>query len=917
MTGPAPAQGGAKNDPVSPAIPGFERFHARGEDSVKGGQLLLGELNCVSCHSADSAWDKVVVRRSAPLLDGVGNRVKTAYLRRFLADPHHAKPGTAMPDVLAALPAKEKAETVEALVHLLAATGNIKHEKPQRKLVGAGRELYHKIGCVACHGTRDALGNPDKLFATSVPLGDLTAKYSIASLRTFLENPHATRPSGRMPGFFFGKDGAKEAAEVANYLMQTASADGAAATANMTYAYYEGSWQNLPDFARLKPVATGIAAGFDLDLARRVNDMAMKFDGFLKIDRGGEYRFHLTSDDGSKLWIDGKVVVAHDGVHAPSTVSGAVRLTKGVYPFTAAVFNLGGGVELNVDIEAPGLGRQSVAPFVFRTPEGNPGIKPLPGSKDDGPITVQAALVEKGRGLFASLGCANCHTLNLGQKIASTLKAPPLGKLQAGGGCINATVKPGLPSFRLSAVQRTALGAAIEAPPPVSAPVIHEPVIARTLVAFNCYACHERNKIGGVTEPLNPHFATVQQEMGDEGRLPPTLTGAGAKLNADYLRRILDKGSHDRPYMMTRMPGFGNDNVGVLVGMLENADAAIPEPQVNLDLPPSKAKNEARKMVGEGAFGCIKCHTFAGHKAEGVQGIDMALMTQRLRKGWFHRYLLDPNKYRPGTRMPTSFPGGQTTLPKYLGGTADKQIEGMWMFLADGTKAALPPGTKKQLIPLVPVKDAIIYRNFIEGAGPRAIAVGYPEQAHLAFDANNLRLAMIWQGAFIDASRHWTDRGSGFEPPAGENVLHLPASVAFAVLEKPNQPWPTTSARDLPDYQFNGYRVTSDERPTFLYTIHGVKVEDFPNAVATDTSPALRRTLTFGGAKAPEDLYFRAAVASKIVALKDGWYQINDWKMRLDSPAAPQIRQIGGQFDLIVPVRLKDGQAKIVQEFQW
>jgi cbb3-type cytochrome oxidase cytochrome c subunit len=915
VAGPALAQGGIKGGPVAPVVAGFERFHCDGQAPVKAGQLLLGELNCVSCHAVEPAWDAVIVRKSAPILDGVGSRVKSAYLRKFLADPHATKPGTAMPDVLAGLPAKEKAQTVEALVHLLASTGAVKNEKPQKKLIGAGRELYHRVGCVACHGTRDAVGNPDKLFTASVPLGDLTAKYSLASLRAFLENPHAVRPSGRMPNLLFGKEPGKEAAEVANYLMQTASAD-LAAVANMTYAYYEGSWQNLPDFNKLKPVATGIAAGFDLDLARRVNDMAMKFDGFLKIDQDAEYRFHLTSDDGSKLWIDGKLVVANDGIHPPMTTSGSARLTKGVHPFSAAVFNLGGGVELNVDIEGPGLGRQSVSSFVFRAPEGDPGIKQPPNAPDEGPVVVQTALVEKGRGLFASLGCASCHTLNAGQKIASTVKAPALNKLPATGGCLDVNVKPGLPAYGLSALQRSAIANAIQAPPkpPDAAP---EQTIARTMTAFNCYACHERQKIGGVTEALNPYFTTAQQEMGDEGRLPPTLTGAGAKLNGEYLRRILDKGSHDRPYMITRMPAFGNANVGELVALFENADAGIAAPQVSLDLPPAKLKNDARKLVGDGALACIKCHTFAGHKAEGVQGIDMALMTQRLRKGWFHRYMIDPNKYRPGTRMPSAFPGGQTLLPKYLGGTAEQQIEGIWVYLADGAKAALPPGTKKQLIPLVPGKEAIIYRNFIEGAGPRAIGVGYPELAHLAFDANNLRLAMIWQGAFIDASRHWTDRGAGFEPPAGDNVLHLPNAVAFAVLEKPDQPWPTKSARDLPDYHFNGYRVTKDERPTFLYTIHGVKVEDFPNAIATDAAPIIRRTLNFSAAAVPEHMYFRAAVASKIVELKDGWFQINEWKMRIESTAAPQIRQSGGQFELLVPVRLKDGQAKIVQEFHW
>ena len=113
--------------------------------------------------------------------------------------------------------------------------------------------------------------------------------------------------------------------------------------------------------------------------------------------------------------------------------------------------------------------------------------------------------------------------------------------------------------------------------------------------------------------------------------------------------------------------------------------------------------------------------------------------------------------------------------PRCSTATRRKQIEAIWVFLSDGTNAAEPYGLGREPIPLVPRSEAILYRNFIEGAGPRAIGVGYPEKANLAFDANDLRLALIWQGAFIDASRHWTGRGDGFQAPLGDNVLTLPA----------------------------------------------------------------------------------------------------------------------------------------------
>ena len=47
--------------------------------------------------------------------------------------------------------------------------------------------------------------------------------------------------------------------------------------------------------------------------------------------------------------------------------------------------------------------------------------------------------------------------------------------------------------------------------------------------AFNCYACHKHNKVGGVTPELYPYFTAIQQvEQADEFRVPPSLTGVGA-----------------------------------------------------------------------------------------------------------------------------------------------------------------------------------------------------------------------------------------------------------------------------------------------------------------------------------------------------------------------------------------------------
>ncbi len=235
------------------------------------------------------------------------------------------------------------------------------------------------------------------------------------------------------------------------------------------------------------------------------------------------------------------------------------------------------------------------------------------------------------------------------------------------------------------------------------------------MTTFNCYACHVRDKVGGPTEEANKLFVTTQPEMGDEGRVPPPLDGAGAKLNADYLKQILDQGAHDRPYMHTRMPGFGLANVGTLPDALAT-DRLPGTPPVHFTVSEPKVKAAGRFLVGGQALSCYKCHTFAGHKAEGVQGIDMTLMARRLHRDWFQGYLFNPQKVRPGTRMPSAWlANGKSFFPDLLDGTAVTQIEAIWVYLQDGPKAQIPAGFGRQYIPLIPTNERDHLSQFHRG----------------------------------------------------------------------------------------------------------------------------------------------------------------------------------------------------------
>ena len=213
------------------------------------------------------------------------------------------------------------------------------------------------------------------------------------------------------------------------------------------------------------------------------------------------------------------------------------------------------------------------------------------------------------------------------KRIESTLLTPDLAKLNPEAGCLAKTPAKGVPVYALNVVARASLAAAIKAPAPTAKPEPAE-LISRTFVTFNCYACHERGKVGGLEEGTNAFFTTTEKEMGEEGRVPPFLDGVGAKMTKEYLQKIFGNGSKDRPYMHTcACRSMAWKTSASLVAALEAVDHLPVIPKVEYTEPIQKVKASGRHLVGGQALGCVKCHTFAGHKAEGVQGIDMTLLT--------------------------------------------------------------------------------------------------------------------------------------------------------------------------------------------------------------------------------------------------------------------------------------------------
>lgn len=731
-----------------PFVAAFERFARHQEiGQAVAGRLLISELSCAACHKNVS---EQLQPKGGPRLDGAGNRLGREWMIRFLMNPQREKPGTTMPDVLSGLPDSDRRSAANSLAAFVTSM-----QKPFPEIKGSGaqgvpfefwkhgdamqgRQLYHQVGCVACHEadedyeTVETKPSPlDQLLkqldddelvelglgaaarrVDSVPHSDLAAKYSPRSLTFFLLDPHQTRTTGRMPDL---KLGVVEAADIAAWL-------------------------------------------------------------------------------------------------------------------------------LNKQVRDPTV------------------------SSDVGSSQEQQKLA--GRRLFQELGCINCHAID-GMTAARKARALSDLAFTASRNCLNGAHE-GLPKFELDEMQTAAIRTACSGESTgSSAEQAADASLELQLLKLNCMACHERNDQGGVGRYRRPYFETVGHvDIGDEGRLPPPLTGVGRKLKPAWLNQVL-KGQGDvRPHMRIRMPIFPGDQVGDLPEWMAEADRLREKPRSEKEVfgDISGLADAGRHLLDTG---CVQCHSLRGDALPGVVGIDLEGIASRVEPQWFHDFLLDPGSLKSRTRMPTFFPNGKSQNAAILNGDRERQIAAMWAYLKNVRRMKLPPKielARSQNYELIPTDRPLLLRTFMHEAGTHAIAVGFPEKVHFAFDAEQVRLALAWRGRFLDAQGTWFVRFAPPAEPLGADLVQLPPGVPFALLDrsqsgKQSDHAEAESTRSFSsegsNYQFQGYRLDKQGVPTFLYRFRRFDIED---RIVAKEDASLTRVLRITDRTPGEpsaDLWFR------------------------------------------------------------
>lgn len=206
---------------------------------------------------------------------------------------------------------------------------------------------------------------------------------------------------------------------------------------------------------------------------------------------------------------------------------------------------------------------------------------------------------------------------------------------------------------------------------------------------LRCHACHTRDNLPALLGSLHSQSASLTVHLPVVDKLDqslPRLTHSGEMLHRDYLSEVLagTLTSRARPWLDARMPGFANHSPDTFAEGLAahhgltpaTAEARVSEPE---------SVTLGKELTGsETGFGCTTCHGIGPQEATAafeVKGINFDQSSHRLRESFFYRWMHDPTRITPETKMPRyADETGKSSLAPF-DGDSRKQFEAIWDFL--------------------------------------------------------------------------------------------------------------------------------------------------------------------------------------------------------------------------------------------
>ncbi len=501
--------------------------------------------------------------------------------------------------------------------------------------VREGRMLFAQMRCAACHADATlipAKGEGMAELAQDAPLlADLGGKFNEAWLAQWIGNPHSIRPHGLMPRVF--------AVDAEGKIDQRAR-DLAA------YFISQGKRDDTAPAAENAPLGGALFANFGCIACHSTPD----FQGQDEYDRVP--LSHLKSkwqppalreylNDPAKNFASSRMP------HFRLTEEEAERITAYLLSGTQREFPAG--------------------------PAGD---------------------AAKGAQLLVSAGCLNCHA-----GVPPTTQ-PALAATLANGwtkGCVgdDPRARGDAPDFVFDAKQRDALRAFAASG---FASLKHDSPIEyaeRQLKNLRCAACHARDAESSVWSQLEGETGALTAGAPSEpveghpiaGTVAPMLTWAGEKLRPEWMTQFIAGRTAYKPrhYQIARMPGFALHAKGIAEGLSHEHGFALA-----ISKEPGPAEDIVKageQLIGEnGGFNCTTCHTLADRAATAVfeaPAPNFSYTRERLRKGYYLRWVLAPLRIDAETKMPRfADDEGNTPLGDVLGGKAAAQFEAIWQYLS-------------------------------------------------------------------------------------------------------------------------------------------------------------------------------------------------------------------------------------------
>ena len=311
------------------------------------------------------------------------------------------------------------------------------------------------------------------------------------------------------------------------------------------------------------------------------------------------------------------------------------------------------------------------------------------------------------------------------------------------------------------------------------------------LATLNCLRCHDNEGHGG---------ESLAGLLGDSDHSKyfraPMLTRVGERVRQERLEEWIGQGARTkaiRPWVGARMPGFGGRATRIAAA-LAMRDGAIGSPVLTgktaptLGLPIIEPKHlqTGRFLVGTKALACINCHALGGTLLAGppdptTRGPDLTVVADHLRPEYFSRWIMNPARIQPGTKMPQAIqPTGLVAIASLKDLPPGGAMNALWTYLNQGANALAPvdqptvlvtpnvdqPAVQRGEVDVGTVgklprtkwspgldfdESATADNRIAAGKYPRAVTLGFADGTIL-FDADQLTIVAGWYGGFVKPS---------------------------------------------------------------------------------------------------------------------------------------------------------------------